>query len=216
MEINKYYHCEMSKAEEREHLRKFEEGTQVQIGYEYSSLTAGDGRKHEGPFTALAYEDGQLMIGKADHLVFAFINEDVVVNGSELYTEHLPMLVRFKKDLADILGLAWEKEKCCQLLRSACSVKWMCPLSMSAAELLLQWHRQDEKEEIKRLDTFIDDMSIEDYTASIKRSLRISSYHYSEEQALQCMEERSKWINEFYAEHESPWGAAMDIGYYCG
>ena len=141
MEINKYYHKEQMEAELYEHLRKFEEGDPVRIGNEYAFLSGRDGRSYEGPFTALAYDNGLLMLGKADKRVFAFINEDVVANGSELYMEHLPNLVKFKSDLSTIIGQL-NREECCKALRSACSVKWMCPLSMEGARLLLQWYMQ--------------------------------------------------------------------------
>ena len=156
------------------------------------------------------------MVGMPDRRVFAFINEDVVVNGTELYTEHLPSLVKFKNDLSDILGNLWEEAVCCTALRRASAVKWMCPLTLQGAQLLYKWHRQSVEEEIRRLDQFDAAMSLEDYALALKRSLRISSWHYTEEQALECMEERAGFIPEFYNEGVSPWFAAMDIGYYCG
>ena len=216
MEINKYYHREQAAAEEREHYRRIEEGIPVRIGAEYTAVTARNGWKHEGPFAALAYESGLLMVGKPDRRVFAFISEDVVADRTDLYTEHLPTLVKFKNDLSDILGNLWEEEECCMALRRASAVKWMCPLSMPGAQLLYKWHRKAIEEEIRRLDQFDETVSLEDYALAIKRSLRISSWHYTEEQALECMEERASFIPAFYNERVSPWYAAMDIGYYCG
>ena len=49
MEINKYYHREKATAEEREHYRRIEEGTPVQIGAEYTTVAARNGWKHEAP-----------------------------------------------------------------------------------------------------------------------------------------------------------------------
>ena len=101
-------------------------------------------------------------------------------------------------------------------LRRASAVKWMCPLSMPGAQLLYKWHRKAIEEEIRQLDQFDETVSLEDYALAIKRSLRISSWHYTEEQALECMEERASFMPAFYNERVSPWSAAMDIGYYCG
>ena len=142
MEINRFYHRERAEAEERVHRARFEEGESVMIGREYSAVTARGGEVLRGPFTALAYRDGLLMLGGDNGRLFLFIDADVAANGNEIFTERLPMPVRFKEDPVLIAEGPGDEKAKREALRAASAVKWLRPLSEAGAELLLHWLRR--------------------------------------------------------------------------
>ena len=71
MEIDRYYYRNRKETEEKAYLARFGKGQNVRIGETYPALTSRDGSVLEGPFQALAYENGILLLGKQDERTFA-------------------------------------------------------------------------------------------------------------------------------------------------
>ena len=214
--IRKGYHIRQAIAEIWNHHRKYVVGKRVRVGKTYSAITARDGRAHEGPFEALAYENGNLLVGTPDRRLFFVLDEDVVdVNGS-IYIENLPNKLRFKKDLLDVISNADTNDECCKRLKLASSVKWMCPLTAEYAMLILHWHRSALEEESSGYNSFDPSMSLDDYFKALQRCLMMSDWHYTEEGAKEHLLQEMRHVRSYFAEKEAPWKAAIDIGYCCG
>jgi len=145
MEIDRYYYRNRKETEEKEHLTRFEKGQNVRIGETYPVLTSREGSVLEGPFEALAYENGTLLLGKSDGKTFAEIRWDAVAEENDLYMERLPILAEMRKEIGEILGTETDEEKCVTALRLSCGRKGIIPLSEEGAEMLLRWYRSTER-----------------------------------------------------------------------
>ena len=64
--------------------------------------------------------------------------------------------------------------------------------------------------------TFLDYKSIDEYIEDIVTCLVYSSWHYTEEQAREQVQERMVWVERYYEQKEPADDAAADIGYCCG
>lgn len=215
--VRKNYHSHQVLIEAWSHVSKIVFGRYVRVGKTYTAITARDGQSYEGPFEALDYDKGNLLIGTPDRRLFFVLDEDVSdVNGS-IYTENLPHKIRFKKDILDVIGNADTDDECCRRLRSACSFKWFSPLSSDEyATLLLFWHRGEVEKERKGYETFEASMSLDDYLKALQRCLMMSDWHYSEEEAEKHLSLEMLHVRSYYSDKEAPWNAAIDIGYICG
>ncbi len=214
--IRKDYHIRMEITGIWGHFKKYIVGKRVCVGKIYYAITARDGLTHEGPFEALAYEKGALLVGTPDRRLFFVLDEDVVdVNGS-IYIEALPNKLRFKKDLLDVIGSADTDDECCKRLRLASGVKWMYPLIDEYAVLLLRWHRTVIEKERRGYESFAESMSFDDYFEALQRCLMMSDWHYTEEAAEQHLLREMHHVRACFAGKEAPWNAAIDIGYCCG
>lgn len=145
MEIDRYYYRNLKEAEERVHLARFGKGQNVRIGETYPVLTSREGSVLEGPFEALAYENGILFLGKPDGRTFAEIRWDAVAEENGLYMERLPILAEMRKEIGEVLGTETDKGKCVTALRLSCGRKGLIPLSEEGAEMLLRWYRSTER-----------------------------------------------------------------------
>lgn len=141
--INKNYHFDLINKEKQTHLNKFRNGKDIILGKSYDAIVSRSGRKHEGPFIALTYDNGNLLVGKPNYRSFAIIHEDVVDDHNSIYTESLPLLIVFRRDISDIVGNDSSDRVQYQELRRACSVKWMCPLSEIGAAMILRWYQSE-------------------------------------------------------------------------
>ncbi len=145
MEIDRYYYRNLKEAEERVHLARFEKGRNVRIGETYPVLTSRDGSVLGGPFEALAYENGILLLGKPAGRTFAEIRWDTAAEENGLYMERLPILAEMRKDISELLAAETDKEKCVTALRLSCGRKGIIPLSEEGAEMLLRWYRSTKR-----------------------------------------------------------------------
>ena len=145
MEIDRYYYRNRKEAEEKANLSRFGKGRNVRIGETYPAMTSRDGSVLEGPFQALAYENGILFLGKPDGRTFAEIRWDAVAEENGLYMERLPILAEMRKEIGEILGTETDEEKCVTALRLSCGRKGIIPLSEEGAEMLLRWYRSTER-----------------------------------------------------------------------
>lgn len=145
MEIDRYYYRNRKEAEEKAHLARFGKGRNVRRGETYPAMTSRDGSVLEGPFQALAYENGILLLGKQDGRTFAEIRWDAAAEENGLYMERLPILAEMRKDISELLGAETNKEKCVTTLRLSCGRKGIIPLSEEGAEMLLRWYRSTER-----------------------------------------------------------------------
>lgn len=68
----------------------------------------------------------------------------------------------------------------------------------------------------KQPDVFFDNISFEDYREVTIYSLFYKVYYYNEQEALREVEFQKEYLNELYENKESPFGAAVLIGYGCG
>lgn len=145
MEIDRYYYRNRKEAEEKAHLTRFGKGQNVRIGESYPAMTSREGSVLEGPFEALAYENGILFLGKPDGRTFAEIRWDAVAEENGLYMERLPILAEMRKEIGEILGTETDEKKCVTALRLSCGRKGIIPLSEEGAEMLLRWYRSTER-----------------------------------------------------------------------
>ena len=80
--------------------------------------------------------------------------------------------------------------------------------------------RKLTKEEAKRFKkercTFLDYKNIQEYIEDIVVCLVYSSWHYTEEEAREQVQDRMVWVEYYYEKKEPADGAAADIGYCCG
>ncbi len=80
--------------------------------------------------------------------------------------------------------------------------------------------RELTKEEAKRFKkercTFLDYKNIQEYIEDIVVCLVYSTWHYTEEQAREQVQERMVWVERYYEQKEPANCAAADIGYCCG
>ena len=63
---------------------------------------------------------------------------------------------------------------------------------------------------------FHEGQSFEAYKADVKRSLMLSSWHYSEERAEERMRKHRQYIEEAYRDREPVDSVAAEVGYSCG
>ena len=68
----------------------------------------------------------------------------------------------------------------------------------------------------KQPDVFLDNISFEDYREVTIYSLFYKVYYYKEQDALREVEFQEEYLKELYENKESPFGAAVLIGYACG
>lgn len=132
--VSKYYHTEKRRLEEQEHAGRFESGREVLIGATYKGILLRYGRSVDGPFTALRYEDGTLLLGSKDYHTFVFITVDVTDVDGYVYTEDLN-IISIRENLHDLLK---EGDRIMDLRRAA-SYKMFWPLSESGAGMIIRW-----------------------------------------------------------------------------
>lgn len=59
-------------------------------------------------------------------------------------------------------------------------------------------------------------MTFEEYLVEVKKNLIQCSYHYSEDEAEDCIQKSMEMVKTLYEENESAEDCAIDIGYCCG
>ncbi len=138
MGISKYYHLTMKAMEDAEWKRLFEDGAEIELGRTYSVIRHRTG-VIKGPFTALGYQDGVLLIGNPENNRYCVIHTDVAGINGELVTDRVRGGVfSIKKDLAELPAF---EEDAVLWIQNASRVKWFFALTESEARLFLKWFR---------------------------------------------------------------------------
>ena len=138
MGISKFYHLTMKEMEDAEWQRLFEDGAEVELGRTYSAVRHRTG-VIKGPFAALAYEAGVLLIGNPEINRYCVIHTDVAGINGELVTDRVRGGVfSIKKDLAELPAF---EEDAVLWIQNASRVKWFFALTESEARLFLKWFR---------------------------------------------------------------------------
>lgn len=75
---------------------------------------------------------------------------------------------------------------------------------------------EKEREFYISCDSFKNYASIDEYKADMLAWLKLSSWHYSEKQAAELMEENKDYIEKAYNDRVPVSDAAVDVGYCCG
>ena len=139
MGISKFYHVTMKAMEDAEWQRLFEDGVEIELGRTYSAVRHRTG-VIKGPFAALAYEAGVLLIGNPEINRYCVIHTDVADIKGELVTDKVRGGVfSLKKDLAEIPAI---EEDAVLWIQNASRVKWFFAVSEAEARLFLEWHRK--------------------------------------------------------------------------
>ena len=138
MGISKFYHLTMKAMEDAEWQRLFEDGAEIELGRTYSAVRHRTG-VIKGPFTALGYEAGVLLIGDSENNRYCVIHTDVADINGELVTDRVRGGVfSMNKDLADMPTIT---EDAVLWIQNASRVKWFFALTESEARLFLKWFR---------------------------------------------------------------------------
>ena len=138
MGISKFYHLTMKAMEDAEWQRLFEDGAEIELGRTYSAVRHRTG-VIKGPFAALAYEAGVLLIGNPEINRYCVIHTDVAGINGELVTDRVRGGVfSIKKDLAELPAF---EEDAVLWIQNASRVKWFFALTESEARLFLKWFR---------------------------------------------------------------------------
>ena len=138
MGISKYYHLTKKAMEDAEWKRLFEDGAEIELGRTYSAVRHRTG-VIKGPFTALEYEAGVLLIGNPEINRYCVIHTDVAGINGELVTDRVRGGVfSIKKDLAELPAF---EEDAVLWIQNASRVKWFFALTESEARLFLKWFR---------------------------------------------------------------------------
>ena len=139
MGISKFYHLTMKEMEDAEWKRLFEDGAEIELGRTYSAIRHRTG-VIKGPFTALGYQDGVLLIGNPEINRYCVIHTDVADIKGELVTDKVRGGVfSLKKDLAEIPAI---EEDAVLWIQNASRVKWFFALTEPEARLFLKWLRK--------------------------------------------------------------------------
>ena len=139
MGISKFYHLTMKEMEDAEWQRLFEDGAEVELGRTYSAVRHRTG-VIKGPFTALGYEAGVLLIGNPEINRYCVIHTDVADIKGELVTDNVRGGVfSLKKDLAE---MPFIEEEAVLWVQNASRVKWFFSLTEPEARLFLKWLRK--------------------------------------------------------------------------
>ena len=139
MGISKFYHLTMKEMEDAEWQRLFEDGAEVELGRTYSAVRHRTG-VIKGPFAALAYEAGVLLIGNPEINRYCVIHTDVAGINGELVTDRVRGGVfSIKKDLAELPAF---EEDAVLWIQNASRVKWFFALTEPEARLFLKWLRK--------------------------------------------------------------------------
>ena len=139
MGISKYYHLTKKAMEDAEWKRLFEDGAEVELGRTYSAVRHRTG-VIKGPFAALAYEAGVLLIGNPEINRYCVIHTDVAGINGELVTDRVRGGVfSIKKDLAELPAF---EEDAVLWIQNASRVKWFFALTEPEARLFLKWLRK--------------------------------------------------------------------------
>ena len=138
MGISNYYHLTKKAMEDAEWKRLFEDGAEIELGRTYSAVRHRTG-VIKGPFTALGYEAGVLLIGNPEDNRYCVIHTDVADINGELVTDRVRGGVfSIKKDLAELPAF---EEDAVLWIQNASRVKWFFALTESEARLFLKWFR---------------------------------------------------------------------------
>ena len=117
--IDKYFHENKRREEERKHWEKMASGEEIRIGENYRGITTRDGQILEDDVKALAYEDGTVLFGSMDGSTYTWINGDVACVEGSVYTGGKLCVIRFAEKAEDIVaGIATEEEKVWKLRMS--------------------------------------------------------------------------------------------------
>ena len=139
MGISKFYHLTMKEMEDAEWQRLFEDGAEIELGRTYSAVRHRTG-VIKGPFAALAYEAGVLLIGNPEINRYCVIHTDVAGINGELVTDRVRGGVfSIKKDLAELPAF---EEDAVLWIQNASRVKWFFALTEPEARLFLKWLRK--------------------------------------------------------------------------
>ena len=139
MGISKFYHLTMKAMEDAKWQRLFEDGAEVELGRTYSAVRHRTG-VIKGPFAALAYEAGVLLIGNPEINRYCVIHTDVADIKGELVTDKVRGGVfSIKKDLAEMPAF---EEDAVLWIQNASRVKWFFALTEPEARLFLKWLRK--------------------------------------------------------------------------
>lgn len=138
MGISKFYHVTMKAMEDAEWQRLFEDGAEIELGRTYSAVRHRTG-VIKGPFTALGYEAGVLLIGNPERNQYCVIHTDVADINGELITDKVRGgLFSIKKDLSEMPAI---EEDAVLWIQNASRVKWFFALTEPEARLFLKWFR---------------------------------------------------------------------------
>ncbi len=136
MGISKFYHLTMKAKEDAEWQRLFEDGAEIELGRTYSAVRLRTG-VIKGPFAALAYEAGVLLIGNPEINRYCVIHTDVADINGELVTDKVRGGVfGINGDWSDMPS---DENEAIAWLRNASRVKWFFTLSEAEARLFLEW-----------------------------------------------------------------------------
>lgn len=75
---------------------------------------------------------------------------------------------------------------------------------------------EDEKKFMEECDSFKEGGSVDEYKAEIVKYLTLCSWHYSEDDAKELVEDEASYIEEAFEKKEPVSDIALDIGYSCG
>ena len=135
--IDKYFHENKRREEERKHWEKMASGEEIRIGENYRGITTQDGQILEDDVKALAYEDGTVLFGSMDGSTYTWINGDVACVEGSVYTDGKLCVIRFGERTEDIIAGAGTEEERVWRLREKASWKMFWPLSESMARMIL-------------------------------------------------------------------------------
>ena len=135
--IDKYFHENKRREEERKHWEKMASGEEIRIGENYRGITTRDGQILEDDVKALVYEDGMVLFGSLDGSTYTWINGDVACVEGSVYTDGKLCVIRFGERTEDIIAGAGTEEERVRRLREKASWKMFWPLSESMVRMIL-------------------------------------------------------------------------------
>lgn len=135
--MDKYYHEKAWLAEEAKHKARFVNGRDIEIGKTYKGIRERSGHEITVPFTALAYEDGTLLIGAPERDQYSMIEIDAVDDDDYIYLERLRGFFTMKRPLSAIIhGDEGDLER----VMNASRMKWFFCLNEKQARMFLAWY----------------------------------------------------------------------------
>ena len=139
MGIDRFYHHKRTEQKTEEWRSLFQGGSEVEIGKTYTAIQQRCG-KIAGPFTALGYENGILLVGSPESNRYCVIHTDVSENKGEIVTE------KIRGGVFGINGnwsdMPSDENEAIAWIRNASRVKWFFALSEAEAQLFLEWFRK--------------------------------------------------------------------------
>lgn len=142
MKVSKNYHSSNRlKAELAWHF-SFPVGKKIEIGKTYSAIRQRPNSIHkriEGPFTALGYDSGILLVGDPDKNRYCVIIDDVVEVDGEIVTGCIRGGVFSMHSKLDEMPTC--DEEAIRWIRRNSQVKYFFALNEDEARIFLRWYR---------------------------------------------------------------------------